>query len=108
MKSLSPTLARLVLWAFVACAELRVMEPRRSLLACGVRKNFGEAMDRDNWDDWMHVTQKEMDGLENMEVFSKEYYTREQLRSMGIKHAPMPLGLTPPSSKVRSILVFRA
>ena len=56
-------------------------------------KNFGEAMDRDNWDDWMHVTQKEMDGLENMEVFSKEYYTREQLRSMGIKHAPMPLGL---------------
>jgi hypothetical protein len=37
MKSLSPTLARLVLWAFVACAELRVMEPRRSLLACGVR-----------------------------------------------------------------------
>jgi hypothetical protein len=37
MKSLSPTLARLVLWAFVACAELRVMEPRHSLLACGVR-----------------------------------------------------------------------
>ena len=37
MKSLSPTPARLVLWALVACAELRVMEPRRSLLACGVR-----------------------------------------------------------------------
>jgi hypothetical protein len=56
-------------------------------------KNFEEAMSRENWDDWMYVTSKEMDGLEEMNVFSIEEYTINELRRMGIKHAPMPLGL---------------
>eukprot|EP01046_Picozoa_sp_COSAG06_P072650 COSAG06_NODE_21352_length_759_cov_11.963636_1_plen_139_part_00 len=41
----------------------------------------------------MYVTSKEMDGLEEMNVFSIEEYTINELRRMGIKHAPMPLGL---------------
>ena len=56
-------------------------------------KNFDEAMTRENWDDWLHVTILEIKGMERMGVFSQEAYTIEELRRMGIKHAPMPLGL---------------
>ena len=31
--------------------------------------------------------------MERMGVFSPETYTLNELRRMGIKHAPMPLGL---------------
>ena len=56
-------------------------------------KNFDEAMSRQNWDDWLHVTLIEIQGMERMGVFSPETYTLNELRRMGIKHAPMPLGL---------------
>jgi hypothetical protein len=56
-------------------------------------KNFDEAMARENWDDWLHSTIIEIQGMERMGVFSQESYTRDQLRRMGITHAPMPLGL---------------
>jgi hypothetical protein len=56
-------------------------------------KNFEEAMSLDNWDDWCYVTCSELDGMDEMDVFSKEEFTREDLIRMGIKHAPMPCGL---------------
>ena len=56
-------------------------------------KNFEEAMKLDNWDDWCYVTLKELEGMDKMGVFSKEEYTMDDLERMGIKHAPMPVGL---------------
>ena len=42
-------------------------------------KNFEEAMQLPNWDDWCYVTCKELDGMKKMNVFSKEEYTLEDL-----------------------------
>ena len=39
------------------------------------------------------VTLKELEGMDKMGVFSKEEYTMDDLERMGIKHAPMPVGL---------------
>ena len=56
-------------------------------------KNFDEAMQTDNWDNWCYVTAKELIGMKKMDVFSVEEYTLDDLRRMGVKHSPMPCGL---------------
>ena len=43
-------------------------------------KNFDEAMQSDDWENWCYVTAKELTGMQKMEVFSREEYTIEDLR----------------------------
>jgi hypothetical protein len=39
------------------------------------------------------VTLDELDGMEIMDVFSKRWFTLDELRKKGIKNRPMPVGL---------------
>ena len=56
-------------------------------------KNLSEAMERDDYEDWLNCGNEEMCGLMDEEVFSDKAYTLAQLRQMGIDRAPMPMGL---------------
>ena len=55
--------------------------------------NYEQAMKRDDWDSWLYCTLSEIEGMEDMDVFSRDWYTLDDLRKMGIKTKPMPLGL---------------
>jgi hypothetical protein len=50
-------------------------------------------MSRPDWDSWCYSTLDELDGMETMDVFSKRWFTLDELRKKGIKNRPMPVGL---------------
>jgi hypothetical protein len=57
-------------------------------------KNYREAMQRDDWEDWAHAKSKELEGIiDDRGVLSKESYTLKQLRRMGITNTPMPASM---------------
>ena len=56
-------------------------------------KSLAEAMERDDYLDWLNCGNEELCNLFDEGVFSEEKYTRSELLKMGIDKAPMPLGL---------------